>query len=84
MGSSKASGTVERGGEKKKTVSPLCVSGSTSSSSPPRWAVLGVSENPDKIPEHKRRECTNVQVKVANDIRGDKKSPKKLLMPQKL
>jgi hypothetical protein len=35
----------------------------------------GVSENPDKIPEHKRREWTNVQVKVTNDERGDKESP---------
>jgi hypothetical protein len=34
--------------------------------------VLGVSENPDRIPEHKRRECTNVQVKVTDDARGEK------------
>jgi hypothetical protein len=38
--------------------------------------VGGVSENPDKIPEHKRRMCTNVQVKAADDVRGDKGSPK--------
>jgi hypothetical protein len=36
----------------------------------------GVSENPDRIPEHKRRKSTNVQVKVTNDARGDKESPK--------
>jgi hypothetical protein len=36
----------------------------------------GVSENLDKIPEHKRRICTNIQVKVVNDVRGDKGSPK--------
>jgi hypothetical protein len=34
--------------------------------------VLGVSENPDRIPEHKRRECTKVQVKVTDDARGEK------------
>jgi hypothetical protein len=38
--------------------------------------MLGVSENPDRIPEHKRRKSTNVQVKVTNDARGDKESPK--------
>jgi hypothetical protein len=36
----------------------------------------GVSENPDKIPEHKRRMYANVQVKVTDDVRGDKGSPK--------
>jgi hypothetical protein len=35
----------------------------------------GVSEIPDRIPEHKRRMYSNVQVKVANDVRGDKGSP---------
>jgi hypothetical protein len=44
-----------------------------------RCRMLGVSENPDKIPEHKRRICTNVQGKVANDVRGDKGSPKDCL-----
>jgi hypothetical protein len=38
--------------------------------------LLGVSENPDKIPEHKRRMYANVQVKVTDDVRGDKGSPK--------
>jgi hypothetical protein len=33
---------------------------------------IGVSEIPDKIPEHKRRMYSNVQVKVADDVRGDK------------
>jgi hypothetical protein len=36
----------------------------------------GVSENPDKFPEHKRRMYANVQVKVADDVRGDGGSPK--------
>jgi hypothetical protein len=45
--------------------------------------VGGVSENPDGIPEHKRREFTNVQVWNLIHERGDKESPK-LLMPQKL
>jgi hypothetical protein len=44
--------------------------------------LLGVSENPDKIPEHKRRIYTNIQVKVANDVRGDKGSPKDCLCPK--
>jgi hypothetical protein len=39
-------------------------------------ANVGVSENPDKIPEYRRREWTNVQVNVTNDVRGDKESPK--------
>jgi hypothetical protein len=38
--------------------------------------MLGVSENPDEILEHKRRMYTNVQVRIANDARGDKESPK--------
>jgi hypothetical protein len=38
--------------------------------------VLGVSENPDKIPEHRRREYTNVQVWNIVHERGDKESPK--------
>jgi hypothetical protein len=36
----------------------------------------GVSENPDKIPKHKRRECANVQVRSTDDAGGDKESPK--------
>jgi hypothetical protein len=46
-----------------------------------RWAPMlgGVSENPDKIPKHKRRINTNVRVKVANDVRGDNGSPKNFL-----
>jgi hypothetical protein len=38
--------------------------------------VAGVSENPDKITEQKRRKSTNVLVKITNDARGDKESPK--------
>jgi hypothetical protein len=38
--------------------------------------MLGVSEDPDEIPEHKRRVCANVQVRIADDARGDKESPK--------
>jgi hypothetical protein len=42
-----------------------------------RWALmLRVSENLDEIPEHKRRIYTNVQVRIADDARGDKESPK--------
>jgi hypothetical protein len=40
-------------------------------------SLLGVSEIPDKIPEHKRRMYSNVQVKVTDDVRGDKGSPRK-------
>jgi hypothetical protein len=36
----------------------------------------GVSENPDKIPEHKRKVYANVQVRSTDDVRGDKESPK--------
>jgi hypothetical protein len=39
-------------------------------------SLLGVSEIPDKIPEHKRRMYSNVQVKVADDVREDKGSPR--------
>jgi hypothetical protein len=45
----------------------------------PGSVLGGVSENPDKIPEHKRRINTNVRVKVANDVRGDNGSPKDFL-----
>jgi hypothetical protein len=38
--------------------------------------MLGVSENPDEIPQHKRRKCANVQVRIADYARGDKESPK--------
>jgi hypothetical protein len=38
--------------------------------------VLGVSENPDKIPGHRRRIYANVQVRSSDDTRGDKESPK--------
>jgi hypothetical protein len=38
--------------------------------------VLGVSENPDKIPEHERKICANIQIRIAGDVRGDKESPK--------
>jgi hypothetical protein len=37
--------------------------------------MLGVSENPDKIPKHKRRKCANAHVRGADDARGDKESP---------
>jgi hypothetical protein len=37
---------------------------------------LGVSENPDKFPEHRKIECENVQVRSTDDARGDKESPK--------
>jgi DNA gyrase inhibitor GyrI len=43
---------------------------------PPFSLLLGVSENPDKTPEHKRRMYANVQVKAADDLRGDKGSHK--------
>jgi hypothetical protein len=36
----------------------------------------GLSENPDKIPEHERRKYANVQVRGTDDARGDKESPK--------
>jgi hypothetical protein len=36
----------------------------------------GVSEIPDKIPEHKRRMYSNVQFKVADEVRGDEGSPR--------
>jgi hypothetical protein len=42
----------------------------------------GVSENPDKIPEHKRRTYANVQVTVADDVRGDKGSPRNCSYPK--
>jgi hypothetical protein len=38
--------------------------------------MLGVSENPDGIPEHKRKENRRVQFKYTDDARGDKGSPK--------
>jgi hypothetical protein len=38
--------------------------------------MLGVSENPDKIPEHKKGEYANVRVRGTDDARGDKESPK--------
>jgi hypothetical protein len=38
--------------------------------------MLGVSENSDKIPEHRRREYANVRVRSTDDARGDKESPK--------
>jgi hypothetical protein len=42
-----------------------------------RWApMLGVSENPDRIPEHERRESGHVQFKYTDDAKGDKESPK--------
>jgi hypothetical protein len=37
--------------------------------------VLGVPENSDKIPEHRRREYANVQVGSTDDVIGDKESP---------
>jgi hypothetical protein len=36
----------------------------------------GISENPDKIPEHRRRVYANVQVRSTDGARGDKESPK--------
>jgi hypothetical protein len=41
-----------------------------------RSGVGGVSENLDEIPEHKSKECTNVQVRNSIHERGYKKSPK--------
>jgi hypothetical protein len=38
--------------------------------------MLGVSENPDRIPEHKRKENRLVQFKYTDDAKGDKESPK--------
>jgi hypothetical protein len=38
--------------------------------------VLGVSENLDNIPEHKRRKYANAHVRGTDDARGDKESPK--------
>jgi hypothetical protein len=38
--------------------------------------MLGVSENPDKIPEHRRGIYANVEVRSSNDASGDKESPK--------
>jgi hypothetical protein len=38
--------------------------------------MLGVSENPDKIPEHKERMYANVQVTIIDEVRGDKGSTK--------
>jgi hypothetical protein len=38
--------------------------------------MLGVSENPDRIPEHERREGGHVQFKFTDDAKGDKESPK--------
>jgi hypothetical protein len=38
--------------------------------------MLGVSKNPDKVPGHRRREYTNVQLWNTIHERGDKESPK--------
>jgi hypothetical protein len=38
--------------------------------------LLGVSENPDKIPEHEGRRWANVQVKAASNEREDKEPSK--------
>jgi hypothetical protein len=38
--------------------------------------VGGLSENPDKIPEHRRKVYAKVQVRSTDDARGDKESPK--------
>jgi hypothetical protein len=43
----------------------------------------GVSENPDEIPEHRRRVYTNVQVKSTDDARGDK-NPLKTALASKV
>jgi hypothetical protein len=37
---------------------------------------LGVSENPDRIPEHERKENRHVQFKYTHEAKGDKESPK--------
>jgi hypothetical protein len=41
-----------------------------------RRGLLRVSKNPNKISEHRRRKCENVQVKSSDDAGADKKSPK--------
>jgi hypothetical protein len=38
--------------------------------------MLGVSKNPDRIPEHERKENRHVQFKYTDDTKGDKESPK--------
>jgi hypothetical protein len=38
--------------------------------------MLGVSENPDWIPKHERKENRHVQFKYTDDAKGDKESPK--------
>jgi hypothetical protein len=38
--------------------------------------MLGVSENPDRIPEHERKENMHVRFKYTDDAKGDKESPK--------
>jgi hypothetical protein len=38
--------------------------------------LLGLSENPDRIPEHERKENRHIQFKYTDDAKGDKESPK--------
>jgi hypothetical protein len=38
--------------------------------------MLAVSENPDRIPEHERKENEHVQFKYTDEAKGDKESPK--------
>jgi hypothetical protein len=38
--------------------------------------MLGVSENPDWIPKHERKENRHVQFKYTDDAKADKESPK--------
>jgi hypothetical protein len=38
--------------------------------------MLGVSENPDRIPEHERKENRHIQFNYTDDTKGDKESPK--------
>jgi hypothetical protein len=38
--------------------------------------MWGVSENPDRIPEHERKENRHVQFKYIDDAKGDTESPK--------
>jgi hypothetical protein len=38
--------------------------------------LLWVSENPDRIPEHERKDNGQVQFKYIDDAEGDKESPK--------
>jgi hypothetical protein len=45
--------------------------------------MLGVSKNPDEIPEHEVKSSAYT-FKYSNDARGEKESPHRRLQPQKL